>query len=48
MIDEAMPPGDVIDVVRACRHVHRELVVVHRLRERGARVQRRQQRQRAP
>lgn len=48
MIDEAVPPRDVVHVVGAGGHVHRELVVVHRLRQRAAQRQRGQQRQRAP
>lgn len=48
MVDEAVSPGDVIDVLGPSGHVHRELVVVHRLGQRGAGAQRRQQRQHAP
>ena len=48
MVDEAVPPRDVIDVLGSCGHVHRELVVIHRLGQRGTGAQRRQQRQHAP
>lgn len=48
MVDETMPSGDVIDVFGPGGHMHRELIVVHRLGESGACAQRRQQRQHAP
>lgn len=48
MISETMPPRDVSNVFRSVGDVHRELVVVHRLRQRAAEAQRGQQRQRAP
>lgn len=44
MVYEAVSSGDVIHVFGSRRHVHCELVVVHRLRESRAHVQRRQQR----
>lgn len=51
MIDEAVSPGDVIDVVFAAGDMHRELIVVELLRQRQRTAsprQRRHQRERAP
>lgn len=48
MIAESMPPRYVIHMLRARRHVDGELIVVHRLRQGLAQVQRSQQRQHAP
>lgn len=51
MIDEAMPPGDVIDVVFAAGNMHRELIVVQLFRQRQRSTsprQRGRQRKRAP
>lgn len=51
MIDEAMPPGNVFDVVFAAGYMHRELIVVHLLRQcqrSSSPRQRGRQRERAP
>lgn len=48
MIYITVPPGDVIDVLRARRYMDRELIVVQRLRQTEACLERRQQSQRTP